>query len=163
MCQPQLAEYDGPVVVLTGDSPLVQPASLTTLLDIFQRDRPACILGTAHRDHPAGLGRIVRDREGGFAGIVEEKDATPAQRAITEVNLSTYVFDCRELFHCLALTQNNNRQREFYVTDGPGILKAEGKDVRALPVLQPCESLSVNTLDELAAVETELKRMGYGE
>ncbi len=163
VCQPHLAEHSGPVVVLTGDSPLVQPDSLRALLDIYHRDQAACLLGTAHRDDPTGLGRIVRDEAGGFVGIVEEKDASPEQRAITEVNLSTYLFDCRELFHCLAKTHNNNRQQEYYVTDGPGILKAEGKDVQALPLLKPCEALSINTLQDLAVVEAEMKRMGYGE
>jgi bifunctional UDP-N-acetylglucosamine pyrophosphorylase/glucosamine-1-phosphate N-acetyltransferase/UDP-N-acetylglucosamine pyrophosphorylase len=162
MCEPLLADHEGPVVVLTGDSPLVQPASITALLDIYHRERPACILGTAHRADPTGWGRIVRDADGDFVQIVEEKDASAGQRAITEVNLSTYVFDGRELFHCLAQTRNDNRQGEYYVTDGPGILKAEGKDVRALPVLKPCEALSINTLEELAAAEAEMKRMGYG-
>lgn len=162
MCQPYLAGHEGAAVVLAGDSPLVQPESLVTLLDIYDRERPACLLGTAHRDDPTGFGRILRDAAGQFCGIVEERDASPSQRAITEVNVSTYVFDCRELFHGLPQVRNHNRQREYYVTDVPGILRSEGKDVRALPVLQRCEALSINTLDQLAAVEAEMERMGYG-
>jgi bifunctional UDP-N-acetylglucosamine pyrophosphorylase/glucosamine-1-phosphate N-acetyltransferase/UDP-N-acetylglucosamine pyrophosphorylase len=98
---------------------------------------------------------------GRFAAIVEEKDATEEERRITEVNMSTYVFTGPDLLRSLDQLKNDNRQREYYLTDCPAILKAEGHRVEALPVLQPCEALSINTVDELAAVEAELRRMGY--
>lgn len=91
---------------------------------------------------------------------MEEKDATPDEKQITEVNMSTYVFDASQLVNALDNLKNDNRQQEYYLTDCPGILKAEGKDVRALPVLLPCEALSVNTVDDLAVVEAELRKMG---
>ena len=161
MCRDKLVDHDGPVLIVAGDSPLIQRDSVAQLLAEFDRARPACILGTLHKDNPAGLGRIVRDAAGRFAGIVEEKDATEAQRRITEVNMSTYVFAGPELIHTLDLLRNDNQQREYYLTDCPGILRREGKDVRALPVLKPCESLSINTLDELKTVETEMRLLGY--
>src|SRR5205809_1048299 len=74
------------------DLPMVQVTSLRSLRTEFAARRRACLLGTGKKDKPTGLGRIVRDKKGEFAAIVEEKDATPEQRAITEVNLSTYVF-----------------------------------------------------------------------
>lgn len=159
MCRPQLADQQGPVIVLTGDSPLVQRSSLKKLLDEFARDRPACILGTAHRPQPAGLGRIVRDAQRRFVAIVEEKDATEEQRKITEVNMSYYVFDGLDLLYALDHIRNDNRQQEFYLTDCPGVLRAAGKDVRALDVLLPCEALSINTMEELAVVEAEMRAM----
>jgi bifunctional UDP-N-acetylglucosamine pyrophosphorylase/glucosamine-1-phosphate N-acetyltransferase/UDP-N-acetylglucosamine pyrophosphorylase len=131
------------------------------LLAEFQRGRPAGILGTLHKENPDGLGRIVRDAAGNFQAVVEQKDATEEQRRITEVNMSTYVFDCCELLHALQQINNRNRQGEYYVTDCPGVLQREGKDVRALPVLQPCEALSVNTVDELQVVEATMRKMGY--
>jgi bifunctional UDP-N-acetylglucosamine pyrophosphorylase/glucosamine-1-phosphate N-acetyltransferase/UDP-N-acetylglucosamine pyrophosphorylase len=118
-------------------------------------------LGTLHKEDPTGLGRIVRDRSGQFEGIVEEKDATDAQRKITEVNMSTYLFECRRLLESLEGLQDRNAQKEFYLTDCPGILKAAGAEVRALPVLKPCEALSVNTVAELQVVEEEMRRLGY--
>jgi bifunctional UDP-N-acetylglucosamine pyrophosphorylase / glucosamine-1-phosphate N-acetyltransferase len=102
------------------------------------------------------LGRIVRDAAGDFERIIEEKDASFEQRLITEVNMSTYVFDAPELLHSLDLLKNENRQREYYLTDCPAILLSEGKRVEALPVLDPCEALSINTPEELAAVEQAL-------
>ena len=161
MCRSQLESHDGPVLIVTGDSPMIQASSIRKLLDAFRRDRPACILGTLHKENPAGLGRIVRDERNEFMGIVEEKDAIEAQRQITEVNMSTYVFDCQALRRALDQLRNDNRQKEFYLTDCPGILKREGRDVRALPVLQPCEALSINTVDELQVVADEMDRMGY--
>jgi bifunctional UDP-N-acetylglucosamine pyrophosphorylase/glucosamine-1-phosphate N-acetyltransferase/UDP-N-acetylglucosamine pyrophosphorylase len=161
MARAQIDAHRGPVVVLAGDSPLVQAASLQGLLQEFEEKSPACLLGTLHKANPAGLGRIVRDANQNFAGIVEEKDATDAQRQITEVNMSTYVFDSQELAHALDLLKNDNRQQEYYLTDCPGILQREGKPVLALPILQPCEALSINTPEELAIVEQEMKKQGY--
>lgn len=159
MCRDQLAAHDGPVLVVAGDSPLMQAESLRILLQAFDKDRPACILGTGRKDDPTGLGRVVRDAAGNFAKIVEEKDTTPEEKQITEVNLSCYVFNSRDLLQALEQIRPDNAQGEFYLTDCPGVLKAAGKDVRALCVLQPCEALSINTPSDLAAVEAEMNRM----
>ena len=160
MAAPLLAGHDGPVLIVTGDSPLLQPSSVQELLAHFQQYQPACLLGTLHKADPTGLGRIVRDAAGDFLAIVEEKDATPEQKRITEVNMSTYLFDCRELLHALDQLKNDNRQKEFYLTDCPGILNREGKRVEALPVLKACEALSINTASELQLVEAEMRKLG---
>jgi bifunctional UDP-N-acetylglucosamine pyrophosphorylase/glucosamine-1-phosphate N-acetyltransferase/UDP-N-acetylglucosamine pyrophosphorylase len=157
-CREALEPHDGAVLVVTGDSPLMQSTSIAALLEEFERTQPACLLGTARRSDPAGLGRIVPDAAGQFRGIVEERDATPDERRINEVNMSCYVFDCRELLHALGKIGRHNAQGEYYLTDCPGVLLTEGKLVEALPVLQPCEALSINTVDELAVVERELMK-----
>jgi bifunctional UDP-N-acetylglucosamine pyrophosphorylase/glucosamine-1-phosphate N-acetyltransferase/UDP-N-acetylglucosamine pyrophosphorylase len=131
---------------------------VATLLAEFDRRGADCLMGTAQRDDPTGYGRIVRNGAGEFAAIVEEKDATADQKAIREVNLSTYVFNSRELLWTLDQLRADNSQGEYYITDCPGLLLAAGKRVEALSVLKPCEALSVNSPDELAAVEQELKR-----
>jgi len=154
-----LAGHDGAVVVVAGDSPLMQTSSIRKLLAEYERSKSACILGTAHKDNPHGLGRIVRDASGKFTGIVEEKDATPQERQITEVNLSTYVFHGPDLLHALEGIRSDNAQGEYYITDCPGVLLAEGKDVRALAVLEPCEVLSINSMEELAVVEDAMRSM----
>jgi bifunctional UDP-N-acetylglucosamine pyrophosphorylase / glucosamine-1-phosphate N-acetyltransferase len=97
MAAPQLAGHSGPVLIVAGDSPLLQAASVEKLLAYYAEHQPACLLGTLHKPNPFGLGRIVRDAAGSFQGIVEEKDATDSQRQITEVNMSTYVFAGPEL------------------------------------------------------------------
>lgn len=164
MCRQQIEDHaaaggNAPVVIVTGDSPMLQASSVQTLLEDFSALKPACLLGTAHRDDPTGLGRIVRDADGAFTGIVEHKDCTPEQLEVTEVNMSTYVFDAAELLESLDRLTTDNAQGEYYITDAPGLLLAEDKEVRALAALQPCESLSINTTDDLAVVEAEMDKM----
>ena len=89
------------------------------------------------------------------------EDATDQQRAIREVNMSTYLFDCQDLLWSLGRLGNANSQKEYYLTDCPAILMAAGKSVDALPVLKPCESLSINTIDELSLVEGKMRELGY--
>jgi bifunctional UDP-N-acetylglucosamine pyrophosphorylase/glucosamine-1-phosphate N-acetyltransferase/UDP-N-acetylglucosamine pyrophosphorylase len=125
----------------------------------FHTRHAACLLGTVRHDDPHGYGRIVRNDAGEFIGIVEEKDATPEQKAIREINVSTYVFHSSDLLWALDQLRADNSQREYYITDCPGILLAAGKRVAALDVLKPCEALSVNSVDELAVVENEMQRM----
>ncbi|MBI2826068.1 MAG: NTP transferase domain-containing protein [Planctomycetia bacterium] len=160
VCRDVLAGHDGPVAVVTGDAPLMQAESVEALLAEYDRGRPACVIGTIHKENPAGLGRILRDDAGNFRAIIEEKDATPEQRRITEVNMSCYVFDCRALVGALETLRPDNAQGEYYITDCPGLMLREGKQVLALPVLKPIEALGVNTMEELRQAEEAL---GGGE
>ena len=160
MCQEQLRQHDGPVVIVAGDSPMLQSDSIKTLLDDFTANRPACLLGTLIHEDPTGLGRIIRDGDGKFTEIVEEKDATDEQRKVAEVNMSTYVFDCQKMLGALDQLTADNQQQEYYITDLPAILLQDGQDVRALPVLKPIEALSVNTVEHLADVEAAMKAAG---
>jgi bifunctional UDP-N-acetylglucosamine pyrophosphorylase / glucosamine-1-phosphate N-acetyltransferase len=157
MCREQLAHHQGPVVVVAGDSPMLQSESVATLLEEFSRRSAACLIGTVNRENPTGYGRILRNAAGELTGIVEEKDASPAQKEINEVNVSTYVFDSQELLHALDQLRADNSQREYYITDCPAIMLAQGKQVAALNVLRPCEALSINSPEELAIVEQEMK------
>lgn len=160
MCAAEhLRDFSGPTIVLAGDSPMVQVDSLRSLLDIYFDQRPACLLGTLHSENPAGLGRILRDAEGEFIDIVEHKDANQEQRAIREVNMSTYIFDTPLLSEALSKLDNKNAQQEYYLTDCPRILKAAGHRIMAAPVLKKCEALSINTLAELVAVEEAMRGM----
>ncbi len=161
MAAEPLSRHQGPVMVLAGDSPLVQADSLRTLLGRQAEDRHACLLGTLIKDQPQGLGRIVRDEQGRFQAIVEDRDATEPQRAIREVNMSTYLFESQSLLWALQNLGNNNQQREYYLTDCPAWLLGQGQRVDALPILQPCEALSINTPDELGMVEDRMQQMGY--
>jgi bifunctional UDP-N-acetylglucosamine pyrophosphorylase/glucosamine-1-phosphate N-acetyltransferase/UDP-N-acetylglucosamine pyrophosphorylase len=158
MARPALAGHDGPVVVVAGDSPMLQTSSVAGLLAEYRRRRAACLLGTVYREVPAGYGRILRNDAGEFVGIIEEKDATPAERDIREINVSTYLFDAQELLGALDQLRADNSQQEYYITDCPAILLAAGKTVAALPLLKPCEALSINSPEELAQVEQAMKR-----
>lgn len=159
MCKENIKDHHGGVVVVAGDSPMLQSTSIKALLDDYAASQPGCILGTLIHKDPTGLGRIVRDADGQFTGIVEEKDATPEQRKINEVNMSTYVFDGQKLIGALDRLTDDNAQGEYYITDVPKVLISDNEDVRALPVLQPIEALSVNTVEHLADVEAAMKAM----
>lgn len=160
-CQALLEGHDGAVIVVAGDSPLLQAASLQKLLAYYEAQRPALVLGTLVKDDPTGLGRIERDAAGEFIGIVEHKDATDKQRQIREVNMSTYLFHGPDLLAALQQLGNSNSQGEYYLTDCAAILQQAGRPVAALPVLSDCESLSINDPDELQLVDTTMRGMGY--
>jgi bifunctional UDP-N-acetylglucosamine pyrophosphorylase / glucosamine-1-phosphate N-acetyltransferase len=159
--RPLLEKGNSPVLVVAGDSPMIQSDSLLELFQEFDSGDWSCLLGTLSKEDPAGLGRIVRDDHGKFLKIVEHKDATPEQLEIREVNMSTYLFERASLLEALDNLQNNNSQGEYYLTDCPELLRKNGKKVDARPVLKPCESLSINTIAELEAVESKMREMGY--
>lgn len=161
-CRDQLLEHEsaddeGAVLVVAGDSPLMESRSLAALLEEYEKSPAACIIGTAHKDNPIGLGRIIRDADGKFTGIVEERDATEEQRRITEVNMSYYVFRCVDLLGALGKLKTDNAQGEYYITDCPAVFLEDGKEVRALAVLQPHEAMGINNLAELAVVEAAMR------
>jgi UDP-N-acetylglucosamine diphosphorylase/glucosamine-1-phosphate N-acetyltransferase len=160
-CREQLKNHHGPVIVVAGDSPLLQPTSLQKLLTYFEVNKPALLLGTLMKTDPTGLGRIIREADGSFVGIVEHRDATESQRQIREVNMSTYLFHGPELLWALDKLGNDNSQGEYYLTDCASLLHGAGHAVEALPVLEPCEALSINEPAELAQVDAKMREMGY--
>ncbi len=161
MAAPALANHDGLTVVVAGDSPLIQASSLTKLRQHFEKYRPALLLGTLEKENPEGLGRIVRDDQGEFWGIVEHKDANETQRRIREVNMSTYFFHNPDLLQTLGQLSNENAQGEYYLTDCARLMRESGLRVEAQAVLEPCESLSINNPEELQIVDETMRTMGY--
>jgi bifunctional UDP-N-acetylglucosamine pyrophosphorylase / glucosamine-1-phosphate N-acetyltransferase len=149
------------VLVVAGDSPMIQASSVRELVEEFEEGGFDCLIGTLVKDNPFGLGRIVRDSKNQFLRIVEHKDASLEQRQINEVNMSTYLFDRLSLLWALDNLKNNNSQSEYYLTDCPELLLKHGKKVDARPVLRACEALSINTIDEMAMVESKMREMGY--
>jgi UDP-N-acetylglucosamine diphosphorylase/glucosamine-1-phosphate N-acetyltransferase len=156
VCRDLLADYHGPVLIVAGDAPLMQADSIAALMAEYKSRPVACIIGTALAENPTGLGRIIRDKDGKFLGIVEHRDATESQRQIKEVSMSYYVFDCQIMLDALDYIRPDNDQGEYYITDLPRLLLSRGLEVRAVPVLKPCEVLAINNMDELAVVEAEM-------
>jgi len=148
-----LGERD-PVVVLYGDMPLLQVDSLRRLCAGLAGAR--CTMLTAEVDRPRGFGRIRR-RQGAFAGIVEERDASPEERALREVNLGVYAFCRADLERHLPLLTNANSQGEYYLTDLPGRILAAGGAVEALVLEDEREAIGINTIEHLAEARTALQ------
>ncbi|REJ86831.1 MAG: glycosyl transferase family 2 [Planctomycetota bacterium] len=148
-----LADHDGAVLVLAGDMPLVTSRSLGRLLELQQREKAACVVGTARTEQNKGLGRIVRDSDGVFQRIVEEADASPQEKAITEINTGCYAFETSDLFAALDEIKPENDQTEYYLTDCAEILLRRGKRVLAECCFDVQEAIGVNTREQLAEVE----------
>ncbi|MAE67347.1 MAG: glycosyl transferase family 2 [Phycisphaeraceae bacterium] len=145
------------VFVLAGDGPLIRPAILERMLETHRREKAAATIATAVVDDPEGYGRIVRDDKGRFEAIVEQKDATAAQRGIREINVSYYCFDSALLFDALERVGNDNEQGEFYLTDVPELLRRDGRRVALLEAVAPEDVLGVNTPQQLAEVDQILR------
>jgi bifunctional UDP-N-acetylglucosamine pyrophosphorylase/glucosamine-1-phosphate N-acetyltransferase len=147
------ARRTGDAFVLCGDGPLIRPGTLTQLLSTHRASRAAATLATAELADPTGYGRIVRDAAGRFAAIVEQKNATPEQRAIREVNPSYYCFGVAALFGALTRVERNALTGEYYLTDVPGLLLRDGGRVEVLRAVPPEDVLSINTPEDLATVD----------
>jgi bifunctional UDP-N-acetylglucosamine pyrophosphorylase / glucosamine-1-phosphate N-acetyltransferase len=137
-------------MVVPGDAPLLRPATLAALLDTHRRGEAAATILTAELNDPTDYGRVLRDSEGRVQAIVEEKSATPEQRAIREVNSSIYCFTLAKLWPCLHALRPDNAHRELYLTDVIGLLRQQNERVLAYVAPDSQEILGCNTRAALA-------------
>ena len=154
--EPHLAGQSGTVVLLSGDVPLLRAGTLQALLEAHTARGAAATVLTARVDRPQGYGRIVRD-DGRIAAIVEDKDATPAERAIDEINSGIYAFALEPLFAALKSIGAANAQGEYYLPDLVKIYRERGLAVETVSLADPREILGVNSRKELADVTAILK------
>jgi UDP-N-acetylglucosamine diphosphorylase/glucosamine-1-phosphate N-acetyltransferase len=150
-------ELGDEVLVLCGDGPLIRPHTLQVLLDTHRESGAAATLATAVIADPSGYGRIERDAHGSFRRIVEQKDATPEQLKINEINPSYYCFRTADLFDALRRVTNQNASGEYYLTDVFELLLRDGKRVSVVDAVPPEDVLSVNTPEQLAEVSRILE------
>ncbi len=148
----------GTVVVTYGDVPLLTGATLADLVAEHQRDGNAVTVLTAHVADPTGYGRIVRAADGSVEAIVEHRDATAEQQAITEINSGIYAFDSTVLVDALARLRPDNDQGELYLTDVLGLARADGGRVAAVVTEDVWQTEGVNDRVQLAALGRELNR-----
>ncbi len=156
-----LADSDSTLLVLSGDVPMINSETLTELVKLhhgFRGKGAACTVLTVRLQDPSGYGRVVRDGNGTFERIVEQKDASDEQREIDEINSGIYCFDARKLFAALVNVQNNNAQGEYYLTDVPQILREQGDDVAIFLHKDEHEIEGVNDRRQLAGMEKAIRR-----
>ncbi|MBM4264386.1 MAG: UDP-N-acetylglucosamine diphosphorylase/glucosamine-1-phosphate N-acetyltransferase [Deltaproteobacteria bacterium] len=151
------SDFAGDILILSGDVPLIRQATLAAMIERHRRAEAALTLMTAVLDAPKGYGRILRDPNSAITGIVEEKDASEAQRAIREVNAGVYVAAPQFLFTALTGVKNDNNQGEYYLPDAVGIAVSQQKNVATFEVDDAREMLGINTREELARMETTLR------
>ena len=155
--QALLGEEDGVTFILCGDAPLIRTTSLQAMLEQHLSKGAAATILTAKMDNPFGYGRIIRDDNGAIHRIVEQKDCSPEEAAVNEINTGTFCFDNRKLFHALGQVKNENAQNEYYLTDVIGILKAAGETVVGYCTEDPAEAIGVNDRVALADAERMLR------
>jgi bifunctional UDP-N-acetylglucosamine pyrophosphorylase/glucosamine-1-phosphate N-acetyltransferase len=143
-------DLEGPVLLVNGDAPLLRRETIAGLVHAHRSAGNALTVLTAEVGDPTGLGRIVRDDGGAVLAIVEERDATDAQRAIREINAGVYVGDAATLRRTLARIGADNDQGEQYVTDVLGMLATEGAPVGGYRATDPEDVLGCNDQRELA-------------
>jgi bifunctional UDP-N-acetylglucosamine pyrophosphorylase/glucosamine-1-phosphate N-acetyltransferase len=155
--RPALEGYDGDVLVLSGDTPLLTADLLAQLVETHRRERAAATILSAIPDDPRLYGRVVRDANGDVQRIIEGTDADDEARAIREVNTSIYVFRSDALWPALEQLQPKNVQGELYLTDAIGIVAASGGKVAAHVAADAAETDGVNTRAELAQAAAVLR------
>lgn len=154
----QLKGFQGTVLVLYGDAPLLKKETLKKLLEHhIQNKRDATILA-AKMDKPRGYGRIIRDEFYGVCGIVEEKDADEVEKQIKEVNTGVAAFKKESLAACLKLVRMNSRKKEYYLTDIIGILYRQGYLVDALAAGDAVEALGINSRAQLSEADSVMRK-----
>lgn len=155
--------YDGTVMVLCGDTPLLTADLLGRLYAAHREAAATATVLTARMDDPAGYGRVIRDAAGQVVRIVEQKDASPAELAVNEINTGIYCFESRPLLAALDGLTCDNKQGEYYLTDVIGIFVAQGAKVWALTADDERETLGINSRRQLAEAEKILRRRKLDE
>ncbi|WP_438448950.1 bifunctional UDP-N-acetylglucosamine diphosphorylase/glucosamine-1-phosphate N-acetyltransferase GlmU [Gorillibacterium sp. sgz5001074] len=148
-----LASEDGITFVVCGDTPLIREETLRSMVELHQSRGAAATVLTAEFANPHGYGRVLRDASGQVSAIVEQKDCSPEQAAVREINTGSYCFDNKKLFAALAQVKNDNAQKEYYLTDVIKILKDQGDTVLAHCTDDLAEAIGVN--DRVALSEAE--------
>ncbi|MCL2425746.1 MAG: sugar phosphate nucleotidyltransferase [Oscillospiraceae bacterium] len=149
----ELKDFDGALLVCYGDMPAIQQEVYENLLRTHFEEGNSCTLLTGESTLDMSFGRIVRDDNGGFVHVVEEKDCTPEQLKIKELNTGVYVFDTPMLLSALKELKNDNSQGEYYVTDVPAIMREHGAKIGIYKRNLGDDIIGVNTAEQLKLVE----------
>jgi bifunctional UDP-N-acetylglucosamine pyrophosphorylase / glucosamine-1-phosphate N-acetyltransferase len=154
----ELNSFPGTILVLSGDVPLIRKETLGQIIRTHRKKKTPVTLLSTRLSQPLGYGRIIRDPLGGLTRIVEEKDATPEERRIQEVNAGIYCFDAGFLFSALPRLSRKNRQGEYYLTDLIRLAREAGQAVSVELSPQSEEVLGINDRRELARTGLILRR-----
>lgn len=148
-----LKDFEGDVLILSGDVPLLRYETVMKFIKYHTDNGFRASLLSAIFDDPFGYGRVIRDTDGTFVDIVEEKDATEEQKKIKEINSGIYIVDNRILFEALTTLKTDNAQGEYYLTDIFKYFRDKKIKIGAVPVDNNVEITGVNTIDQLIELE----------
>ncbi len=153
----KFAESEGTVLILCGDTPLLTDELLKNFVDAHKNSTCAATVMTAKMTEPTGYGRVVREDDGTFKKIVEEKDADDETKKINEINAGVYCFDVQKLFGALPQVKNDNAQGEYYLPDVLPILKAAGETIGVFEAPYAEEIVGINNREQLAAANKSMR------
>jgi len=152
-----LGTLSGTTLVVCGDTPLIRPETMQSLLDHHKESNAKATILTGLPADPTGYGRIIRNEGGHVERIVEQKDASDEEKKVNEINSGTYCFDNEALFKALKLVKNDNSQGEYYLPDVIEILKNQGEIISAYATTDFEETLGVNDRVALAQAEEQMR------
>lgn len=145
----ELSGFDGDVLVLSGDVPLLTIETTGFLVSHHRKTKASATVLTAIVEDPAGYGRIIRNDDGSVRAIVEQKDASDSERKVKEINSGIYMFDGQEVFEALKHITPANAQKEYYLTDVFSYFWKGGRTVSAIPAADSREIMGINTPEQL--------------
>ncbi len=153
---PALEGFEGSVLVCCGDMPLMKKETYESLCRTHEEEGNVCTILSGISQEQLPYGRIIRDVDGRFSRIVEDKDCTPEEKAVRELNAGVYLFRAPQLFEALGHLRCDNAQGEYYLTDVPGWMLNHGGKVGVCSSCTPKEMLGVNTPAQLEQVEAAI-------
>ncbi|MEI6437898.1 MAG: NTP transferase domain-containing protein [Candidatus Omnitrophota bacterium] len=162
MCAPHFKSADGTVLVMCGDTPLLDKAIVRRLAQKHEKTGAAVTVLTCLLAEPSGYGRIIRDARGRFAAIREHKDASAQELAIREINTGVYCFKAKELFGAIGEIRPNSKKKEYYLTDIIELFLGRGLGVETLVTDDWTANLGLNTRADLALSEAILRKKILG-
>ncbi len=155
-CAEALKDFEGDILILSGDVPLLSEKTARALIGYHRASDAVATILTAELDDPAGYGRIVHNPDGSVKRIVEHKDASKKELAISEINSGIYVFEKEKLFGCLAQLTPNNAQGEYYLTDVFEMFWKNKWRVSAVKAIDAIEVMGINDIGQLEAARNLL-------
>jgi bifunctional UDP-N-acetylglucosamine pyrophosphorylase / glucosamine-1-phosphate N-acetyltransferase len=160
MAWPAIEKGPETLLVLAGDMPLIRTATLKRLLERHGREGNAVTFLSGVLEDPTGYGRVIRDGRDEFVKIVEERDASPEERTVAEVNSGIYCFSREPLREALGFLRTDNRQQEYYLTDTLSFIRSRGGRIGVERASDSRELFGVNNPEQLATVEKTLRSWG---
>jgi UDP-N-acetylglucosamine pyrophosphorylase len=158
--EPLLRSYEGEVLVLSGDVPLLQESTIDSLIAHHHATAAVATILTAQVDDPTGYGRVLRSASGYVESIVEHRDASAEELLVREINSGIYIFNSKPLFEALHQITAHNTQNEYYLTDVFGYFWKHDLRVSALMAVDHNEIRGINTIDQLGEAESVLVARG---
>jgi len=143
------------VLIFGGDNPLIKSETIQNLINVFEKEKPTIAMLSVVSDSLSdwAFGRIIRNNNGEVVDIVEQKDCTPVQLDIKEGNPAFYIFDAKWLWDNISKLENDNAQKELYLTDMIYLAREQGRRILAVPVSEESEALGINNPAQLKAAE----------